>query len=124
MATTVLISVEELTGDAVETNLYLTTPKEGTPQDSILSARLVNIAPGLDFLVIGRDVVGEGVTVQELTGDPDEDNNYIVIGKELVPMLQADDELTGTYYSGPNGGVLVVPLIGLTEGTEDSVNWS
>lgn len=106
------LTVEELEGDEDTENVYLVTPKTAVPGATV-SGAVVDVVPGLSFLVVSGDTGGTPLTQEELEGDPDTDTLYLVtpktlLGDSAVPGVA----LTGYTFDTMHGPVLLVQLPG------------
>lgn len=106
------IVVQELEGDEDTENVYLVTPKSAVPATTVTAA-VVDVAPGLSFLVVSGDAGGTPLAQEELEGDSDTDNMYLVTPKTLLADSAAPGTaLTGYTFNTAQGPVLLVQLPG------------
>lgn len=107
---TVDITVEELEGDQDTDSVYLTTPSESIPGDTLFG-KVVQVVPGLSFLVVSGSTDGDALTTEELQGDADTDHKYIVTPKSMLgDSAMAGTALTGYTFQSASGPVLLVAL--------------
>ena len=88
MTKAIIVTVQELVDDADGENVLLVVDEEHVPEGDKLSGNVVEVTPGLSFLVITDGQSGLGgeypISVQELEGDWSETDVQLVISKEAV----------------------------------------